>query len=158
MTCDTSPWLTSSRKARDTRVTILGIIAIVFLAGTTASAHGQQVCTQKDAIQADKSLDGLRDWPHVYESFKRYSHCDDGAIGEGYSDKITILLVNRWDSAEELFDLWRAHPQFGRFVLFHVDELMSPEQAKTIIKNAQESCPPHSEKYCRSLEKKAREP
>lgn len=94
----------------------------------------------------------------MYESFKRYGHCDDGAIAEGYSDKIASLLVNNWASVEELFHLWRAHPQFDRFVLAHVDELMSPDQAKTITKNARERCPSDSKKYCRSLEIKTREP
>ncbi len=137
--------------------TILGIVAIGFLVGTTASAQAHEVCTHEDAIQADKSLDSLSDWRHVYESFKHYSHCDDGALAEGYSDKIASLLVNHWDSVEELLHLWRAHPQFGRFVLAHVDDLMSPEQAKTIIKNARERCPPDSKKYCVSLERKAQE-
>jgi hypothetical protein len=134
--------------------TILGTIAIGFFVAATAFAQGHRVCTHEDTIQAEKSLDGLSDWGHVYESFKHYSHCDDGAIAEGYSGKIASLLVNHWDSVEELFHLWRAHPQFGRFVLAHVDELMSPEQAKTIIKNARERCPPDYKKYCVSLEGK----
>src|SRR6266852_666382 len=129
------------------RATICGIIAIGFFVGTTASAQGHGVCTREDAILADKSLDSLSDWRHVYESFKHYSHCDDGAIAEGYSDKIASLLVNHWDSVEELLHLWRAHPQFGRFVLAHVDELMSPAQAKNVIKNTRERCRPDSKKY-----------
>jgi hypothetical protein len=103
------------------RATILGIIAIGLLFGTTASAQEHRVCTDEDAILADKSVDSLNDWRHVYESFKRFRQCDDGAIAEGYSDKIASLLVNRWDSVGQLFHLWRAHPQFGRFVLAHVD-------------------------------------
>jgi len=71
---------------------------------------------------------------HRCVTFKHHGHCDDGAIAEGYSDKIVSLLVNRWGSVEELFHLWRTHPEFGRFITAHVDELMSPEQAKTITK------------------------
>jgi hypothetical protein len=137
--------------------TILGTIAIGFFVAATAFAQGQGICTHEDAIQAEKTLDSLSDWCHVYESFKHYSHCDDGAIAEGYSDKIASLLATHWDAAEELFHLWRAHPQFGRFVLAHVDELMSSEQAKNIIRNARERCPPDSKEYCESLEKEAQE-
>jgi len=140
------------------RAIILGIVAIGFLIGPAAAAQGQRVCTHEDADRADKSLDGLNDWHHVYESFKRYAHCDDGAIAEGYSDKIASLLVDRWASVGELFHLWRTHPQFGRFVLAHVDELMSPEQAEIIAKNARQRCPPESKKYCRILERKTQKP
>ena len=113
---------------------------IGFLICPAAAAQGQRVCTLEDADQANKGLGGVNDWHHVYESFERYAHRDDGAIAEGYSDKIASLLVDRWASVKELFHLWRAHPQFSRFVLAHVDELMSPEQAKIITKNARQRC------------------
>jgi hypothetical protein len=137
---------------------ILAIVAVGLLIGPAEAAQGQRVCTPEAAEEADNSLDGLNDWHRVYESFKRYAHCDDGAIAQGYSDKIAHLLADRWVSVEELFHLWRAHPRFGRFVLSHLDELMSPDQAKTIAENARRRCPPDSKKYCLSLERRAQAP
>src|SRR5260370_40831930 len=99
--------------------TILGIVAIGLFVGTTAFAQGHGVCTHEDAIEADKGLDSLSDWRHVYEPLKYYSHCDNGARAEGSSDKIASLLVNHCDSVEKLLHLWRLYPELVRFVLGH---------------------------------------
>ena len=45
-----------------------------------------------------------------------------------------------------------------RFVLWHVDELMSREQGKIIIDNAHNRCPAGAEKLCQRLELKAKNP
>jgi len=115
-------------------------------------------CTTPDAIAADSDLARLTSWPAVYRSFRRYKQCDDASIGEGYSDKIVILLTEHWPAIKALSGLTKANPEFERFVLWHVDELMSPEQGKTIIDNAHNHCPAAAEKLCQRLEVKARNP
>jgi len=50
----------------------------------------------------------------------------------------------------------QADPEFGDFVISHVDELMSPDQAKMIIANARDRCPADLKSLCRRLEMKAK--
>ena len=87
-----------------------------------------------------------------------YRQCDDGGIAEGYSDKIVILLTQHWPTITALSKLANTSPEFERFVLWHVDGLMSPEQGKLIVDNARSHCPTGVEKLCRRLEAKARNP
>jgi hypothetical protein len=47
---------------------------------------------------------------------------------------------------------------FGKFVLQHVDTLMSPEQGKAIVDNAHNRCPAIATPFCIRLEAKARNP
>src|SRR2546423_14199177 len=81
-------------------------------------------CTTRDAIAADSDLDRLSSWAAVHRSFKRYKQCDDASIGEGYSDKIVILLTKHWHSITMLSGLTQADPEFERFVRWHIDSLM----------------------------------
>lgn len=115
-------------------------------------------CTRADADAADSDLDQLKDWPAVYRAFKRYRQCDDASIGEGYSDKIVILLTKQWASVSKLAKLAHTDPLFGQFVLAHVDTLMSPGEGEAIIVNATEHCPITARQFCRRLAAKARSP
>jgi hypothetical protein len=123
-----------------------------------ASAQAQQACTREDEHLAPKSVDMIGNWRQAYESFRRYGQCDDGGIAEGYSDTIVGLLVDHWESFGELSKLSHAHPEFERFVIKHVDMLMSPDESRTIIENAQRHCPAKARAPCDKLEQKARNP
>src|SRR5437868_5836169 len=115
-------------------------------------------CTTPDATAADGDLDRLTGWTAVYRSFRRYKQCDDASIGEGYSDKIVMLLTKHWLMVTTLSRLAQADLEFGHFVLWHVDELMSPEQARLIIDNADNHCPAGLSTLCKRLSAKARKP
>jgi hypothetical protein len=137
-------------------LTALFIVCFSMTVITSTQAH--KVCTQDEAKQAEESISGLSSWSMVYGSFRQYSHCDDGAIAEGYDDKIVDLLTNHWDLIDDLYKLSKAHPRFERFVLHPIDTLMSPDQAKSIIENASKHCPPEAKGLCMKLEKKAQNP
>ena len=113
-------------------------------------------CTIQDAKAADSDIGRLTSWAAVYRSFRRYKQCDDASIGEGYSDRIVILLTKHWPTVITLSRLAQADPEFGDFVISHVDELMSPDQAKMIIANARDRCPADLQPLCRRLEMKAK--
>jgi hypothetical protein len=72
---------------------------LLFIAGwcliSTCQAEDLQkkTCSQEEAIQAETEASTLKDWTAVYISFKRFSHCDDAAISEGYSDAVGRLLA-----------------------------------------------------------------
>src|SRR6266446_4724451 len=91
-------------------------------------------CGTEDAIRAEKEASSLGSWAAVYESYKKFARCDDGAIGEGYSDSIARLLSDQWSTADELNRFVSHDKGFEKFRLRHIDELMSPTQAENIRK------------------------
>jgi hypothetical protein len=115
-------------------------------------------CTRDKSEAADRDLDGLLDWAAVYRTFKLYKQCDDGGTAEGYSDAVAILLTKHWSSVGVLARLARSNPEFGDFVLLHVDSLMSPDQARTIASNAEKHCPVGAKEMCKRLGAKAGNP
>lgn len=135
-------------------VVLTGLLMI----GSCVSAQVPQRCTEEEANRAEDGIDGLSNWTLVFEAFKQYGQCDDGAVAEGYDDKIVGLLVNRWDTVTELSRIARSNPDFEHFVLKHIDTLMSPNQGKAIIENARNRCPASVTELCRHLEAKAQHP
>jgi hypothetical protein len=62
-------------------------------------------CSKSQELAAETEAGSLKSWAAVHRSFTRYGHCDDGAIGEGYSDSVTILLADHWDALPQLTTL-----------------------------------------------------
>ena len=114
-------------------------------------------CTRQDAIRADKEASSLRSWTELYKSYKKFAQCDDGGIGEGYSDSIAHLLSDHWNSANQLNRLVSHDKDFEGFVLRHVDELMSPAQAEKIRDNAEARCPSGAKRLCEKITARIKE-
>lgn len=114
-------------------------------------------CTRAISDAADRDLDRLKSWAAVYRTFRLYRQCDDGGTAEGYSDTVAILLTEHWPDVTELSNLSKSHPLFERFVLWHIDGLMSPEQSQLIKENARNRCPAGAKRLCRHLEKAVEE-
>jgi hypothetical protein len=93
----------------------------------------------------------LKTWPDIFRSYRRYGHCDDGGIAEGYSDSVATLMANRWDSILELNALARKHPAFRAFVLRHLDETINFDQIVTIRENAEAHCPQGAMALCKAI-------
>jgi hypothetical protein len=97
-------------------------------------------CTDQQATQAEENTDNLNNWSDVYQSFNRFSQCDDGSIAEGYSDAVGRLLADNWDQVTDLARLAARDKSFQSFVLRHVDETLSPDTLKKIVQNAKHHC------------------
>lgn len=147
-------------KRRSTPVCVLLVALLSAGCGLRASgrpaARQPMDCDVRDAIAADAALDGLTDWRAVYDSFRRFSHCDDGGIAEGWSDIVARLLTLQWSTVSVAAELGTVDPPFRRFLLHHVDELMSPEQARSIVEAAEHRCPPDSRELCRQIVRQVR--
>lgn len=134
------------------------IILALSIVSLAACAHAtEKVCTQEEAIQAETESSTLQDWDGVYQAFSRFAHCDDGAISEGYSDSIARLLTRNWDDIGRAGALTVNDKKFERFILRHIDGLMSPVQAKAIEENARIHCPPNVERLCKRIESRLSE-
>jgi hypothetical protein len=125
---------------------------LVLAIGGALIGEDKKPCTQQDAINAEKRADSLKNWSAVYGAFEQFGQCgDQGAIGEGYSDSIARLLSSQGSTAEQLSQLTSHDRDFEQFVLRHVDELMTPDQAAAIRKNAESHCPSDAKRLCKSI-------
>jgi len=128
----------------------LVLLAVTFasaLAGRTDAAS-QKACTEDEEKHALDQADRLKDWNDVYRAFKRYGHCDDGAIAEGYRDTIGRLLAHDWEHVDDMFRLTATDITFKRFVLRHTDETIPADELKTIANNAKLHCPSGQDPFC----------
>ena len=97
---------------------------------------------------------GLTSWRALHTSFVKYRHCDDGAIAEGYSESVTLLLADHWKSLPDLGRLTEKDKEFEKFVLRHVNETVPRERLERIAKNARQRCPKQLSGLCEQLAKR----
>lgn len=134
------------------RAPLAALSGILCVLAAAVAAHGDSgACTTADAIQAETEASSLTTWPDLYRSYLRFRQCDDAAIAEGYSDSIARLLSDQWNTADELNRLVSHDNGFEKFVLQHIDELMSPTQAENIGKNAEARCPSDAKRLCEKI-------
>jgi hypothetical protein len=134
------------------------LMFVATLAASCALAQSPLQCTKEQAQRAEDGIDGISTWAQVYEAFESFHQCDDGAIAEGYDDKIVGLLVSQWNTVNDLYELTRTHSEFEIFVLKHIDTLMSPAQGRAIIESARNHCPTDVKELCVRLQQKAEHP
>lgn len=96
-------------------------------------------------------LPTLHSWGALYKSFRLYEHCDDGAVGEGYSESVARILADRWNTLPRLASLAQENVDFRRFVLKHVDATDDMNDLKKIKAKAQTQCPPRLRVLCDDL-------
>jgi hypothetical protein len=97
----------------------------------------------------------LRTWDTLYRSYKSYQHCDDGAIGEGYSESVARILVDHWQTLPQLDRLARKDAHFRRFVLRHLDATLNMDDVEKVRKTATTQCPSGLRVLCDDLIKQA---
>ena len=129
---------------------------IFYLALVAAPLDGAKTCTSEDMGKAEKVVFtwSPKEWSDVYKVYKKFGHCDDGAVGEGYSEAVATLLGNRWGKFDQLNKLVSRDKRFERFVLDHINALMSVDEARKIRGNAVAQCTPAGKQLCESIVKK----
>lgn len=120
------------------------------------SAFAQQTqCSDAEAQHAEAEAETLRSWGDLYKSYTSYRQCDDGAIGEGYSESVARILVDHWMTLPRLDHLAKKNADFRRFVLKHIDETITGSDAKKIRANAKNRCPSGLDRLCDDISKQA---
>lgn len=131
------------------------VVVALFLAVLSSPAQRRQ-CSETEAQGAEAQAETLRSWDDLYRSYTIYRQCDDGAIGEGYSESVARILVDHWQTLPQLAQLARKDKEFQRFVLKHVDETINREDARSIEANAQHACPTRLRHLCSDVARQAR--
>ena len=130
-------------------------ILIAVAASPLSFAWAAVPCTKSDEQAAEDRVGRLTSWHGVYDAYKRFAHCDDGSIGQGFSESITLLLASRWNRVEQLRRLIAKDQGFEAFVLTHVDPTVPVERRNNIVANANEHCPKKSAALCQKLARRA---
>jgi len=120
----------------------------------TPDASATPTCTREEARRAESEASSLRTWQQIFESHQRFRNCDDGAISEGYSGSVAELLANHWDQTEQLLSLPHAQPGFERFVIRHLDDMMTQDQDARIQNNVRHACPAQGVAFCSAVKKR----
>jgi hypothetical protein len=102
-------------------------------------------------------MPAVHSWDALYKSFRSYGHCDDGAVGEGYSDSVARILADRWKSLPRLSSLAAENVAFRRFVLKHIDASDDMNEIRNIKIKAQTQCPLQLRGLCDDIGKRADE-
>jgi len=115
----------------------------------------EKSCSETEAMAAEDEAGSLKSWQDIYSSYKKYSHCDDGAIAEGYDDSITILLANNWGSLKDLKRLVEIDKDFLKFILRHTGATADSKDIQKVYDNASQRCPKDSSNLCSLIRKAA---
>jgi hypothetical protein len=130
------------------------LISIFTLVANNVPAE-EKGCPVTEAMAAEEEAASLKSWQDVYSSYRKYSHCDDGAIAEGYSDSITKLLANNWETLKDLKRFAEADKDFLKFILRHIDATADPEDSQKVYNNASQRCPKDFSNLCSLIRKAA---
>jgi TonB family protein len=127
------------------------LILFLSFADVLNAAANQKPCTTSEGKQALNEADSLKDWDALHRSFIRFGHCDDGAIGEGYSDTVGRLLARDWEHIGTLGKLVVSDKKFESFVLRHINQTLPTDTLKAIANHAEKSCPADETALCRKI-------
>lgn len=112
-------------------------------------------CDDAMGERAENEVDYLKTWDQIYDSFKRYSACDDGAIAEGYSDAVVRMLADRWNQLSTLQTLVDRDKRFGEFVFKHIDATTDDHDLDRVVANADRHCPEGDGELCSTIRRHA---
>jgi hypothetical protein len=132
------------------------VAAFVVLAQSLPASAQDRICTSDEAQRADLQAGTHRSWEALYKSYKRFGHCDDGSIAEGYSESVARILVDHWNTLPQLATLGNKDAKFLRFALSHLDATLDTGDIEKIKAKAATRCPPGLHAVCIQLEKRAK--
>ena len=137
---------------------LLAAVAVSVVCGplpTLASATLQQDCGKAE----NQVIEGAspKNWRSLYSLFKRFGGCDDGAIGEGFSEDVAQLLLKQWTHLDTFNRLATADKAFEQFVLRHIDATLSEDELKVIVENSAFRCPAGEKRLCGLVSARASE-
>jgi hypothetical protein len=132
---------------------ILSCVVALFSAG---AAYAQKhACTSLEGRQALDEADTLRSWDALYKSYLTFGHCDDGAIGEGYSESVARILADHWNTLPRFVQFAGKDAAFQAFVIRHLDATLNMDDVEKIKQDALTHCPTGLRPTCIHLVKQA---
>jgi hypothetical protein len=135
---------------------LIVVLTLAMMLSSAQVGHAQkQGCSDAAGRRALDEAVTLRTWNALYTSFKACRQCDDGAIGEGYSESVARILVDHWNRLPRFAELAGKNAAFRAFVIRHVDATLNTDDLEKIKENASMHCPANLRKTCNELAKTA---
>lgn len=110
-----------------------------------------QECSINKQQFAEKSVGSLPSWIAVNSAYKKFGACDDGSIGEGFSESITYLLSDHWENLKPLILLIKKDKGFEKFFYAHIDSSVPIERLRKIQKHSEDKCPNLQNNLCKKI-------
>lgn len=123
----------------------------IFLIGLLCLSAGANAkeCTKMEAFAAESVAVYVSSWEEAYFAFIEFGHCDDGAIAEGFSEKISLLWSEHWETLPEMYVFFNKSSKFRAFVMRRVHDETVPEERWSIIRNnAKNNCSEVASNFC----------
>ncbi len=130
-------------------------LTICVFAAMPAGASPQGNCGKlnKQSLAQHRPVD----WDSLYRQFKQFGACDDGAIGEEFSEEVAQLFSTQWAHLEKLSRLAAADKTFERFVLRHIDATLDENELLVIVDNSKLHCRAGDRRICGLVHARAQE-
>jgi molybdopterin-guanine dinucleotide biosynthesis protein len=129
----------------------LGLVLLIGL-GTGCANKPSEVpaatCSAEQAQQAEAAAATAPSWSQLHDLFARFSACDDGAIAEGFTESVTVLLAEKWDRVQDVISISKGDSAFEDFVIRHIDESAPEARLARIVALATKQCPANAEALC----------
>ncbi|WP_454739444.1 hypothetical protein [Cupriavidus necator] len=136
----------------DSSLTIVRYFCLWLIAIFYSSTAQGRVCTGEEAQKAEAVLAVGRSWENLHRQFVQYAHCDDGAIAEGFSESITLLLADHWETIRQVSPMVASDPAFRKFIIRHIDETVPGERLQRIARNASKQCHRNLKSLCQDIQ------
>ncbi len=94
-------------------------------------------------------------WDELYEIYLEFNRCDDGWMAEGFSDKVTQLLVSQWDSILTCHKYTQSELSFREFLLNHIDPTCDTDLLMIIESNSRLKCDKGMSAFCEEIGQRA---
>lgn len=143
-------------RRRSLGVLIALFAVLICLPALSTSAHGH--CSAGMNNRAVSLLvDAQKSWPSLLKHQKTYVVCDDGELGEGYSDAVVYLFAKHWDQFGTFAAIARKDSGFERWAISHIDASASNSDLQKVVSNAN-NCTGHPkiEDVCKIIRRSAK--
>lgn len=119
-----------------------------FVTPNSEAGEKLQACSSKQARAAETVVGTAHSWKELYKQYQQFEHCDDGAIAEGFSESVSMLLDEKWKEINTLSRIAKRNAQFRTFILRHIDETVPSDRLSRINSNATNRCPRNIRSLC----------
>ena len=136
-------------------INTLATIAVINITIVRVSAFDKKDSKRIVVRNLLSTVSTARSWDQIYQNYRIGKDYDDGAIADGFSESITMLLSDKWDRVYEIQKLISVDKQFKKFILKHIDETIPLERVKKIDHNAGRLIPAGMKSFCREIERRA---
>lgn len=117
---------------------LIGLAISLAVAGTASTPNARTICSTAMYDRADTSLEKAADsWPELFQHYRAFRSCEDGALAEGYSEAVVKLFANAWAQFPKFVALAERDAAFRRWAIGHIDASTSSDDLKNVVRQAE---------------------